>query len=188
MTRKQSAAHKPAEPQRLCLDLGCGSNKREGFTGVDMFKTPSVDVVHDLMKFPWPWKSGSVAEIHCSHFFEHIPARKRPLFMDECYRIMKPGAQMTMIFPYWSSARAVQDFTHEWPPVCEWSFLYFNKGWRESNKLTHGAYDIKADFDFGFGHMLDPDIAVRNDEYRANAVKHWLNAVTDAQITLTRRA
>ena len=60
----KSKKKKPVQP--LKLDLGCGQNKQEGFTGVDLY-APWADVKLDLFKFPWPWKDGAVDEIHCSH-------------------------------------------------------------------------------------------------------------------------
>src|ERR1051326_1205179 len=132
----------------LKLDLGCGDSRREGFTGVDKFKTPSVDIIHDLFKFPWPFKANSVEEVWCSHFFEHVPKDKRAPFMDELHRVMQVGGKATFITPYYKSPRATQDFSHEWPPISEESYLYFNKGWREVNKLTHGNYEMTCDFDY----------------------------------------
>lgn len=171
----------------LKLDLGCGNNKREGFLGVDLVKTDATDYVHDLFRFPWPFGDGEVAELHCSHFFEHVPALLRPKFMDECYRVLVPGGQMQVIVPYYSSMRAIQDFTHEWPPIAESSFLYFNKGWRDQNKLVHGHYAMKCDFDFVYGYALDADLQVRNVEFQRHAVKSDINAVADLIVTLTRR-
>jgi predicted SAM-dependent methyltransferase len=179
-------------PQRITghdlkLDLACGDRKTEGFLGIDKWKTVSADYVFDLLQFPWPIDDDSVMAINCSHFFEHIPGKLRPDFMDECFRVMKKGGQMIVTVPYGHGSRAYQDYTHEWPPVVETSFLYFNKGWREMNKLTHGAYDIKCDFDFGYGWSLDPDVNVRNQEYQQFAIKNYVNAATDLQVSLTKR-
>ena len=54
------------------LDLACGDNKREGYAGIDVVKTNSVDYVVDLQVYPWPIESESVEEINCSHYIEHI--------------------------------------------------------------------------------------------------------------------
>lgn len=171
----------------LRLDLACGDNKREGFIGIDAFQTASTNVVFDLLATnPWPIEDGVAEILHCSHFFEHVPGMQRPAFMDECFRILKPGGQLVVITPYWSSARSIQDFTHAWPPVCESSFLYFNKLWREQNKLTHGHYNVKSDFDFGYGFSLDPDTAVRSQEVQPFWVKHYLNSCMDIHVTLTK--
>lgn len=170
------------------LDLGCGSNKREGFIGVDKFKTESTDIVHDLLTYPWPFEDNSVDELHSSHFFEHIPGLDRPAFMDELYRVLKPKAQAQFIIPYARSMRSIQDFTHQWPPVAEESFLYFNKGWREANKLTHGYYEMVCDFDYGFGHNIDNHWMMRNEESRAFAMKHYWSVAADLVVVLTKRA
>ena len=95
----------------LKLDLGCGDNKREGFKGVDFVKTEQTDYVHDLFTFPWPFKENSVEEVNCSHFFEHVPAKIRPRFMDELFRVLVPGGKAIIVTPYHTSVRATQDFT-----------------------------------------------------------------------------
>ncbi len=168
----------------LKLDLGCGEVPREGFTGVDLYAKGAKKV--NLFKFPWPWKSNSVEEIHSSHFFEHVPQIIRVRFMDEVYRVLIPGGKATFITPYWSSMRAVQDPTHQWPPICEASYLYFNKKWREDNKLTH--YLGKCDFDFTFGYSADQEMASRDQNVQAFWVKHYINTAQDLQVVMTKRS
>lgn len=174
------------EGQPIRLDLACGGNKTQGFFGIDKYKTDVSDYEFDLLSGTWPIDSGVVDEIICSHFFEHIPGLQRPAFMEECYRIMKTGSKLQIITPHWSSARSVQDFSHAWPPVAESSFLYFNKNWREANKLTHGLYDIKADFNFTYGYSIDQDVSSRNQEYQSFAAKHYNNALMDVYVTLIK--
>lgn len=178
-------AEVPVHPEKL--DLGCGDNKKQGFTGVDKFKTPSVDIVCDLLTFPWPFKDESIEEIHSAHFFEHVPQTLRAKFMEEIYRILKPGAKAFIICPYAHSHRSIQDATHEWPPICETSFLYFNANWRKENKLEHGFYDIKCDFDFAYGFQLFPDWQMKSAEALAFALKHYLNVAQDIHVTLTKK-
>lgn len=171
----------------LFLDLGCGDNKKEGFKGVDKFKTASTDFVHDLLTFPWPFKSDSVQEVWSSHFFEHIPQELRPKFMDELYRVMVPGAKATVITPYYKSPRATQDFTHMWPPISEESYLYYNKAWRETNNLTHGYYTMKCDFDFTCGYAIDNEWNKREESARNFAMRHYWNTISDLWVTLIKR-
>lgn len=173
------------EKKLLKLDLGCGQNKREGFTGVDIAKAPGVDVVHDLLKFPWPFAAGSVDDAHCSHFFEHIPNRLRMPFMDELARVLIPGGRVTIICPNWTSVRAYQDPTHEWPPIGWQSFFYFNKGWRVTNKLDH--YPVKCDFDFSFSHNVNPVFSGRSQEFLQASLDTMLNVALDVIVTLTKR-
>ena len=125
---------------------------------------------------------------------ESLPSDGLILFMDECYRILKNevidpngdkhGGRMRIIAPYYSSARCWQDPTHR-RPIMEWTFMYFNKGWREQNRLDH--YGIKSDFDFVYGYDLDQDIINRNDEYKTFAMRHYVNTVNDVIVTLTKR-
>lgn len=182
MTEKSSG-----DPLRL--DLGCGRNKREGFVGVDKYETEQTDLVFDLLTYPWPWADNSVDELNVSHFFEHIPGLDRPRFMEEVYRVMKPGAKALFVVPYYKSPRAYQDFSHAWPPVCEQAFLYFSKAWREApgNWLTHGVYDIKADFDFTYGYILDGATELKCEEAKAFALKHYWEAALDLHVTLIKR-
>lgn len=185
---KKSAVKLKVVPEPLLkLDLGAGQNRREGFKGVDFVKTDQTDYVHDLFKFPWPFGDDSVEEAHASHFFEHVPAKVRPKFMDELYRILVPGGKVTIICPYYTSIRAIQDFTHEWPPISPNSFLYFNRGWREQNKLTHGYYDLKCDFDFSYGWSVNAAWQARNDEARNFAIQWYANAVDDIHVNLVSR-
>ena len=185
MIWRASSARQTLHGDLMKLDLGCGDNKREGFEGVDKFKTDSTDHVVDLLEFPWPWDDGSVEEVHCSHFFEHVPADKRARFMEELWRVMVPGGRALFITPM--GDRALQDATHQWPPLVAASYLYYNKDWRVANKLQHGFYDIKADFDYTYGFGLAPNIAVRNAEFQAFAIAHYNNAASDLHVTLVRR-
>lgn len=173
-----------AEAKLLKLDLGCGESKHEGFLGVDLHAA-GVDFKVDLTQFPWPWADASVDEVWCSHFFEHIDGPMRVKFMDELYRVLVTGGKATIVTPYWSSPRAIQDPYHKWPPVVEQSYLYFNKGWREANKLTH--YLGIADFDFTYGYLADQETASKSQETQQFYVKHYLQAVNDLQVNLVKR-
>lgn len=190
-TPKQSTKTKLIRPQDgvpLKLDIGCGARKTEGHVGIDICACEGVDYVMDVRNTPWPIDDGTVDSIHCSHFFEHLDGPERVKFMEECYRVLKVGGQLVVICPHWSSMRAYGDPSHKWPPVCEWTFMYYNRGWRETNKLTHGIYNMKCDFDFGYGHAVDQELNARSDDYRAHAIKNWINAVMDIHFTATKRA
>ena len=167
------------------LDLGCGDNKREGFFGIDKFKTESTDAEIDLFQFPWPIDSDSVDEVHCSHFFEHVPVAMRKPFMEELHRIMKVGASAQIITPLGN--RYMQDPTHQWPPIIPESYLYYNQDWLKQNKLMHGDYLINADFDYSYGHALHPNVASRNAEFQAFAMQFYNNAATDLYVTLVKK-
>lgn len=182
MVEEKQEDVKPEEVKLVRLNIACGQNKQEGYIGVDCVKTSCTDVVHNLDIFPWPFPDNYADEILCSHYVEHVVNLIG--FMDEIYRIAKKGCKVTVIAPYYSSMRAVQDPTHV-RSICEASFLYYNKQWREANKLDH--YGIKSDFDFQYGYMLSPEWASRAQEARDFAIKHYINVINDIQVTLTKR-
>lgn len=166
----------------LKIDLACGQNKQEGFFGVDITPGENVDAVVDLEQFPWPIESDSVEEIFCSHYVEHTSDLIK--FMDEVYRILKPGGKIKIIAPYYNSIRCWQDPTHK-RAISEATFFYFNKEWREANKLDH--YNIKCDFDFSYGYELTPEWANRSEEARNFAIAHYTNVINDVHVVLTKK-
>ena len=167
------------------LDLGCGLRKRAGFLGVDASPDCGADFVHDLRQRPWPFDDASVDEVYCSHFLEHLDGPERMDFMDELYRVMKPGAKALFITPYWTGVGAVQDPTHKWPPISERSYLYFNAAARRSMYVEH--YAIRCDFDAEFSGVLAPEIAKLGPQEQAFAKHHYFNAVAELHAQLTRR-
>lgn len=166
----------------LKLDLACGFSKREGFTGVDRVTGDGIDIVHDLTQ-PWPWGDDAVDEAHCSHYVEHTPDLM--FFMNELWRVLKVGGTCQVIAPYYTSVRAWQDPTHV-RAISEMTFMYFNKGWRDQNKLSH--YPILADFDFTYGYNIDPAWTLKSEETRQFAMRHYWNVIHDICVTLTKRA
>jgi hypothetical protein len=129
------------------LDIACGSVKEDGWVGMDQAALPGVDIVCDLLSFPWPIEDGAVDEIHCTHFLEHVPARLRPAFFNEVWRILKLGGMAGFITPL-GLYRQAQDFTHEWPPIVPGSYFYFSKEWLERCNLIHyrDCYGITCNF------------------------------------------
>lgn len=158
------------------LDLSFGDMPGEGFT-----RPKDVDPMIPV----WPLPSGSVEEAFSGYLLNRIPGEKRTEWMQELWRVLSVGGKCTMIVPYWSSPRAIQDPCSAWPPLAEQSFLYWNKSFRETNKLP--AVE-GCDFDFTYGYTLDPETSTRNDETRPFWIKHYMNAVSDLQVVLTKRA
>jgi hypothetical protein len=143
-------------------------------------------LLNDINILPWPLADCSVDEAFSAYLFHRIHKDIRFQFMDQLWRVMKPGAKCTVIVPYWTSVRAIQDPTAEWPPISEQSFLYFNKQFREDNRIP-GRERWKSDFDFVYGYQFEAETQNRPDEARAHWVKHYNNAINDLQLVLTRR-
>lgn len=165
------------------LDLGCGKNPKEGFEGVDVRAFGQKHVV-DLRK-KWPWKNGSVDEVHCSHFIEHLTPAERIHFVNELYRVLKKDAKATFIVPHYASARAYGDLTHQWPPVSEFWLPYLDKEWRAVNAPHNDTY--KCDFAHGGSYNLHPQLVARPQEYQQYAVQWYREACQDLVFTLTKK-
>jgi SAM-dependent methyltransferase len=166
----------------LKLDLACGNNKVEGYYGIDVVKTDKTDAVVDLEQFPWPIESNSAEDIVCNHYVEHTSDLIK--FMNEVYRILKPGGKIKIVAPYYTSIRCWQDPTHK-HAISDATFLYYNKGWRDTNKLDH--YPITCDFDYTYGYDISTIWANRSEEARNFAISHYWNVVNDIHVVLTAR-
>lgn len=178
MSTKRNSKESINPAEILKLDLSYGELPADHpFKRIDGFN-PVVDKV-------WPFRDATIEEAFSSGLFQRVPKAMRGVFMDELWRVMKTGAKCTMIVPYWSSVRAIQDPMAEWPPLCENSFLYFNRKFREDNKLNS---PWKSDFEFQYGYGLDQETATKTDELRPFWAKHYLNAVNDLHLVLVKRA
>ena len=172
--------------QPLRLDLGCGPNKRgPEWVGVDALPFDGkVDQVFDLRKTPWPWKSDSVDEVHCSHFLEHLTGAERIPFFNELHRVLRKDAKASIIVPHWSSGRAYGDPTHQWPPVVEFFWYYLDKPWRAAN-APHVVLD--CDFAVTWGYNIAPQWQTRNQETQMFGVNHYREVAQDMLATLQAR-
>lgn len=167
------------------LDLACGPHKERGWLGVDLHDLDGVDVVADLTVFPWPWADGTIEEIRCSHFFEHLSGTRRIAFMDEVWRVLKPGGKATIITPYYTSVRATMDPTHVFPPLSEQSFMYFDRTWRRAAGVDH--YLGQCDFSARCKLIVDKEWQIANPDMDIkDAARHFWNVVSDIEAELTR--
>lgn len=175
------------------LDIGCGPNPREGFEGVDQHSfSGKVKHVFDVRKRPWPWKDGQVEEVHCSHFVEHLTSQERTAFVNELYRVLKPGGKATIIAPHWASNRAYGDPTHQWPPVSEMWFYYLDRKWRLANaphtdEGTAKAGGLACDFEVSWFYNVHSGLNGRAQEYLQHALAYFKESAQDTVATMTAR-
>ena len=120
------------------LDLGCGNNKVNGSTGMDIAKLDSVDIVHDLLSFPYPIEDESYDLIYLRHTIEHFTIENIDLILNECHRILKKNGEIQINVPHVFSIAAYTDLTHK-------SYFTFNSGkfWDKSNSKSYYS-DISA--------------------------------------------
>jgi predicted SAM-dependent methyltransferase len=100
------------------INLGSGTDPQPGFINVDHLDLPEVDVVHNLMTFPYPFEDESAVEIKAVDVIEHLAnytADGRPsiiAFIEECHRILKPGGELFIQTPGWDADFLWIDPTH----------------------------------------------------------------------------
>lgn len=103
-------------PKLSLADIGCGRNKQgKDWFGIDYRNIPGiVNLVQDLETFPWKVSSGTFNTAVCSHVVEHISPSHGIFisFMNECWRILKPGSDLLISAPYATSVGMFRDPTH----------------------------------------------------------------------------
>lgn len=177
------------------LDLACGQAPKEGFEGVDLWCAATHRV--DLQKYPWPFETSSIDEVHCSHYCEHIPmeyvdAAGRVTnaangqdalfrFFDELHRILRPDGWATIIVPNARSNRGFQDPTHRRFFVAE-TFLYFFAEWRALNRLDH--YRVDCNFAGDVVPIIPIEYNALSSEVQTRKFTHEWNTVLDWQAKL----
>jgi SAM-dependent methyltransferase len=99
----------PTGPGQI-LDIGCGSAKFPGATGLDISADTAADIVHDLDAFPYPIEDSSFDQILLQDVIEHVGEPIR--VFEELHRIARPGAVIQLRTPHFSSVLAYGDPTH----------------------------------------------------------------------------
>lgn len=94
-----------AEGAKKKINFGAGEDQFEGYVNVDMLDLPGIDVVHNLMEFPYPFDDNSASNIKAMDVIEHLAnytPDNRPsviAFIDECHRILEPGGELYIQTP-----------------------------------------------------------------------------------------
>ena len=89
------------------LNLGAGKQPLKGFINLDMAKLPNIDVVHNLNKYPWPFKDNTFTLIRCPYVLEMLDNFIKAV--EEIHRIGKNGAIVKVYSPLFPNMRSAQD-------------------------------------------------------------------------------
>jgi SAM-dependent methyltransferase len=138
----------------LVLDVGCGTRKAEpDAVGIDWSPHSAADVVWNLDDFPWPLESDSFERIHLSHILEHV--RDAMSAMAEVHRIGRPGADVFVVTPHFSSHNSYTDPTHV-RHLAGRSFRYFTGEDFATFSGSNVSFSIeKLELTFGHNFLLD---------------------------------
>lgn len=124
----------------------------------------------------------SVEEIQGEDVLEKVP--DLIAFIDECYRILKPGAKAIFSCPFYASTRAwVSPLTRRC--LSESSLGFASKDWREQVKYTEAT--VKADFQVEGQFAVEQSITQRADDVRAFWAQKYNNVVQAILFTLTKK-
>ncbi len=99
------------------VNLGAGTDIQPDFINVDLVELPGIDVVHNLMHYPWPFDDATVSHIRAIDVLEHLPpyiGEKSGViaFIEEAHRILQPGGELYIQTPGWRAEFLWIDPTH----------------------------------------------------------------------------
>jgi len=122
------------------LNIGCGTDIRDGWINMDIAALPGVDMVHNIENLPLPFEDNSFDEVLCQDILEHV--EYIPI-LKEIHRIMRPKAVLVIRVPHFTSRNNFLDPTHK--KRFSWrTFEFFTK----KSFLGRNYY-----FDFYFSHV-----------------------------------
>jgi predicted SAM-dependent methyltransferase len=92
------------EESGLKVNLGCGTDVREGWVNIDLFTdgpppAPGARVVNFDLRRGLPLADGSCSVVYSSHFFEHLEYRDGVRLMRDCHRCLEPGGTFRTALP-----------------------------------------------------------------------------------------
>jgi SAM-dependent methyltransferase len=122
------------------LHVGCGNIIKQGYINLDFIKQPGVDVIHNLNKFPWPFRDDEFDEVYGSHIFEHLD--DLPRAMKEIHRISKKKAIIKIRGPHFSCGVSYRDPTHK-TLLSYFTFDYFSNQEDYYARKESGLFKIK---------------------------------------------
>jgi len=99
-------------PEKVILNLGCGTIRIPGSIGVDCVPIEGfADVVWNLDKFPYPFPESYADEVWLIFTLEHLEDPFKVL--EEVYRILKPQGKVFIRVPHFSSCYCWGELTHK---------------------------------------------------------------------------
>jgi len=125
------------------LNLGCGTRIKEGYVNLDIVKHKGVDVVHNLNKFPYPFKKNYFDEIYARNILEHLDGLVR--VMKELHRILKPRGKLIIEVPYQTIIHTWASFQHK----RAFTLRTFD-GFAKNTKQKYGLNVKNEEYNLGF--------------------------------------
>jgi SAM-dependent methyltransferase len=131
--------YKPNVKKGNALNMGCGfhifKSKNVKWTNLDAYPAKGVDKVHNMNKFPYPFKDNTFDFIICDNVMEHLDSIIKPI--EELWRISKPNAVIEIITPYVQSRGAFGHIDHQ---------QYFDEStyfWYDAKRFKKDKVDLR---------------------------------------------
>jgi predicted SAM-dependent methyltransferase len=93
---QHAAAERRARGEPIRLHLGAAGHRLPGWLDTDL--SPEAPYHLDTQR-PFPLPDGSVAAIFAENLIEHMPLHALPGLLDECHRVLAPGAVLRLATP-----------------------------------------------------------------------------------------
>jgi ubiquinone/menaquinone biosynthesis C-methylase UbiE len=122
----------------LKLDIGCGTNKKEGFLGVDIIPDKGVDYVMDVCKLEF--EDNSVEEVFSRRCIQHVEDDKKAL--SEIYRVLMPNGTFTLIVASWYGWLFYRLHLSSSYPAYKIFHLYWNS--KIKNRLKEAKFTVTS--------------------------------------------
>ena len=152
------------------LNVGCGTDARDGWVNLDIAPLPGVDVVHDLDQLPLPFADSEFDEVDCTDVLEHVV--DFPGTMRELHRILRPGGCLHVQSPHFTSHTSYVDPTHRRTfSISTFEFFVSN------SPFAHRSYY----FDFKFS-----EYRLRRIGFKASRYQPW-NRVCERMVNRSPR-
>jgi SAM-dependent methyltransferase len=146
------------------INLGAGTDQFEGHVNVDFLPLPGIDIVHNLIDFPYPFEDGVASHIKAVDVIEHLPnftKDDRPMiieFIEECHRILKPGGELYIQTPGYNAEFLWQDPTHV----------------RGFHVKTMDLFDPQTEYGKTNGYYSKAKFWVRSEELDNHNLRFWM--------------
>lgn len=88
-------------PDKIMLNVGCGTDYKEGWINIDNNSDNNIEKL-DLnwdLRYPLPFKDGSVDYIFNEHFIEHLTVEEGQAMVKDSMRVLKKGGVLRMATP-----------------------------------------------------------------------------------------
>ena len=144
------------------------NEEKEGFTVC----VPGASLPYDAETF-------DEIESSCIHTVPNLVA-----FVEECYRLLKPGGIAKLSAPHYRHDLAWQSPLTK-RAVSELSLNFASKQWRELNKYSE--VDLVCDFEVAGNFAIEQSYMQRSDDARGFMMKSYSNVIQAVIFTLTKK-